>query len=337
MRIFVVVLIIVLSNSCNDQPSRPVEAISKAPISDHGKDDEPSTNDNGIIFFSFDNGDSWENKSIGLPEGIFLTDIATSDELMGISTKQNGIFLYDFQANIWRSGTNKPPTPNNLDALIFFNDRLFVGTENAGIFISDIQGQSWKPYNKGLEDLTIRKFAVVNNKLFVGTNGGLYSLNEKENRWILEYGERTLQVNGITGLDGEIYIGTNQGLFKTSNGQKSWKNVMPNRSLHNISSDENTVYAMVYDELFSSTDQGNTWKSIQKGLPDQLYSFQVAKKDRAIMVGQWDGVYKKKGSYKLSFANSEWESSSRGLPSKFAVTEMMTYKNIIVIGTTERK
>lgn len=334
MRVFVVVLIIVLSNSCNDRPSCPVETISKVPISDHGKDDEPSTNENGVIFFSFDNGGSWENKSIGLPEGIFLTDIATSDGLIGISTKQNGIFFYNFQANIWRSGANNPPTPNNLDALIFFNDQLLVGAENAGIFISDIQGQSWRPYNKGLEDLTIRKFAVVNNKLFVGTNSGLYSLNEKEKEWILEYGESTLQVNGITGLDGEIYIGTNHGLFKTSNGQKSWKNVMPNRSLHNISSDENTVYAMVYDELYTSTDQGNTWKSIQKGLPDQLYSFQVIKKDSVIMVGQWDGVYKKKGSDIFPFATNEWEFSSRGLPSKFAVTEMKTYKNMLVIGTT---
>ncbi len=169
-------------NSSGNQLSSPVETISKAPIYDHSKDNEPSTNDNGIIFFSFDNGDSWENKSIGLPEGISSTDIATSDGLIGISTKQDGIFFYEFQANIWRRSANNPPTPNNLDALIFFNDQLFVGAENAGIFISDIQGQSWRPYNKGLEDLTIRKFAVVNNKLFVGTNGGLYSLNEKENR-----------------------------------------------------------------------------------------------------------------------------------------------------------
>ncbi len=62
-------------NSSGNQLSSPVETISKAPIYDHSKDNEPSTNDNGIIFFSFDNGDSWENKSIGL-QSCNLTDPA---------------------------------------------------------------------------------------------------------------------------------------------------------------------------------------------------------------------------------------------------------------------
>jgi hypothetical protein len=73
---------------------------------------------------------------------------------------------------------------------------------------------------------------------------------------------------------------------------------------------------------------------MQKGLPAELYSFQVMKKDNVVLVGQWDGVYKRAVSENPKAA---WTFSSKGLPSKFAVTEMKIYKNIVVIGCSERR
>jgi ligand-binding sensor domain-containing protein len=198
-------------------------------------------------------------------------------------------------------------------------------------------GKTWVTANEGLKDLTIRKFAVFNHKLYAGTNGGLYSLNKKENNWNLEYGQSDLQVNGITALNGEIYIGTNKGVYKHAERQKDWKEMLANHSLHNISSDDRTVYAMTYDRLFASFDKGNTWQNMQQGLPDNLYTFQILKKDNIVFAGQWDGVYKKETSSHLMNLNHAWKSSNKGLPAKFAVTEMKSYRHIIVIGCSERK
>jgi ligand-binding sensor domain-containing protein len=294
-------------------------------------------NANGIIYFSFDNGTTWENKSNGLPDTFSLTDLAVADGFLGLSAKQNGIFIYDFQKNIWKNIATHPSINYNIDALFFHNGKLFAGTQNGGVFSSDDKGKTWVCTNEGLGNLTIRKFAVFNNKLYVGTNGGLYSLNEKENNWHLEYEQDGLQVNGITALDSEIYIGTNKGVYKHAKLQRDWKQMLTNHSLHNISSDDGTVYAMTYNELFASFDKGNTWQNIQQGLPANLYTFQILKMGNIALAGQWDGVYKNVISSHLMSSNNAWRSSNTGLPAKFAVTEMKRYNNIIVIGCSERK
>lgn len=290
----------------------------------------------GIIYFSADNGNSWQNKSNGFPGGIFITDMAVSENLLGVSTKQNGIFLYNNQNNLWENISTKPQIKNNIDALFFFNNKIFAGTQNGGIYISANNGKNWRELNNGLRNLTIRKMAVFHNKLYAGTNGGLYSLNEKENKWILEFDKNGLQVNGMTGYAGEIYIGTNHGAFKWSKQTKTWEQIMTNRSLHNISSDNHAVYAMVYNELFQSTDKGKTWQSIQNGLPEKLYTFQVMTKDSVSLAGQWYGIYRKINSGPPLYLSSGWKSSNNGLPSEFAVTEMKIFKNMFVIGCSER-
>jgi ligand-binding sensor domain-containing protein len=330
MKPLITIFLIAMFCSCNSQTA----GISKKEVQEEvASIDKQTDTSDGVVYFSFDDGTSWVNKSQGLPVDISITDIAISNEHLGISTKQNGIFLFDFQRNKWVSLELNPPI-EYLESLYFHQNKIFAGTQNSGVFISNDQGKTWASHNEGLGNLTIRKFAVIDHKVYVGTNGGLFSWNEKETMWKSEYGSNALQVNGITESAGEIYIGTNQGVYKTSKYFRDWKQVLPNRSLHNISSDGQTVYAMVYNELFFSYDKGFTWKSMQKGLPAQLYSFQVMKKDNVVLVGQWDGVYKRAASVST---NSGWEHSSKGLPSKFAVTEIKSFKNIVVIGCSERR
>ena len=281
----------------------------------------------GIIYFSSDNGTTWEDRSNGLPNDIFLSDIAVADGLLGISTKQSGIFLFDFQKNSWMNTLNKPQTSANLDVLFFHNNTLFVGTQNEGIFISRDKGKTWAAYNTGLGNLTIRRFAAIDHRLYAGTNAGLYVLDEQKNIWLLAYTAPLLQVNGITEFEGEIYIGTNQGAFKTSKESKEWKHVLLNRSLHNISVADKTIYASVYNELFASTDKGKTWTSDQKGMPFDRYTFQVIQTGPSILAAQWDGIYRKEKII-------NWMPTNQGLPAKFPAYRMKNYKNMVVVASS---
>jgi ligand-binding sensor domain-containing protein len=282
--------------------------------------------DRGIVYFSKDNGASWQNRSKGLPDSIFLTDIAVSNASLGIATKRHGIFLFDSRKSEWIKTAAAPPTSNNLDALYFHRGKMFTGTQGSGVFVSEDEGKTWKQYNTGLTDLTIRKFTVIDNVLYAGTNGGLYSLNEKQDRWILEYGQSPLQVNGIIEFDNEIYIGTNQGAFKAGN-QHNWKKIMSDHALHNISAAGRSVYALAYNELFVSSDKGTTWYSAQNGMPTGKYSFQLMETGGKVLVGQWDGVYR-------SDSLKGWQASNNGLPESFAATEMKAFRNIIVIASS---
>ncbi len=285
----------------------------------------------GIVYRSVDTGTHWTDISDGLPGELFLTDLAVSDELLAIATKQHGIFLFDSPGNRWRAVPSRQVTTSPVDALVYYHQHLFAGTGRAGVFTSADLGKTWQAINQDLGNLTIRTLKVINDKLYAGTNGGLYSWNEARHRWIAEYEMPALQVNGITGLDGEIYIGTNSGVFKATEGQKNWQPLLTRRSLHNISSDGKMVYAMVYNELMVSTDKGASWKSLQSGLPPTLYTFQIIPNGNTVFAGQWDGVY-----VKDSLLGASWRLASNGLPEKFAVTEMAVYKNNLIATSSLR-
>lgn len=280
----------------------------------------------GIVYFSTDNGQTWENTSAGLPDNIFLSDIATAPGFLGLSTKQHGIFLFNFAKNEWFALATIP-TIDEINVLYFHHGKILVGTKNNGLFISPDLGKTWAPFSRGLKNLTIRKLAHLEQKLYAGTNGGLYVLQESTNQWTPEHAETGLQVNGMQALDGDLYAGTNRGIFKKSKGQQDWKQIMPGRSLHNLGVDRKNIYALTYSELFISADKGASWKSDQRGMPPK-YTFQVIEKDTTLLAGQWDGVYIKRSS-------QGWTLSNQGLPKDLPVLELVVNGNTVVAGSSQ--
>jgi len=281
----------------------------------------------GIVYFSFDNGKTWQNRSKGLPGNIFLSDIAVGDELLGLTTRQNGIFTFDFVANSWNRTPTIPIESDEINALCFYRNMMFAGTRNSGVFISSDKGNNWTVFNNGLKNMAIRKFSVIDHELYACTNGGVYTLDELSKVWKLEYG-KDLQVNGIMQFDGEIYIGTNHGAYKREKSTNRWKQIMTNRSLHNIGSDKRNIYALTYSELFVSADKGNSWQSDQMGMPAGMYSFQVIEKDNTVLAGQWDGVY-------VKTVSQGWKLSNKGLPFNLPVLELVGTGNVIVAGSSQ--
>ena len=216
---------------------------------------------------------------------------------------------------------------NTIDAVIVFRDNIFIGTEGGGVFASMDQGNTWLAYNKGLTNLTTRRMTIIDDSLFIGTNDGLYIFNEKKKEWIPKFNSDVLQVNGIAQLDNDLFIGTNKGAYKSAKPYNNWTQVLLDRSLHNIAAGNGKIYALAYNELFTSTDKGATWRSTQQGLPKNLYSFQLKQKDGRLFIGQWDGVYEGNGT-------QTWRLSSKGLPVKFPATELVIYNEIIVAASS---
>jgi photosystem II stability/assembly factor-like uncharacterized protein len=288
---------------------------------------QSSNSSKGIIYFSTDQGATWRNTSKGMHDDLGITDIATGDNALGVSTKQKGIFTYDFQAGQWIALPSKPSATASVDALYFFHGKIFAGSQNEGVFVSSNKGNSWTAVNNGLISLTIRRFLAVDNRLYAGTNEGLFLLDETSNTWMVVYREKMLQVNAMKELDSDFYIGTNRGIYKADKKGGLWRKVMSDRSLHNLSVAGSNVYALAYNELFVSTDKGASWLSAQAGLPKGLYSFSLIEIGNTVIVGQWDGTY-----VKDSFLG--WKPANSGLPEKFPVTELATFGDIVVAASS---
>lgn len=308
-------------------------------ISENDKTTYPKNTSNinetadGIIYISFDNGTSWKSAGSGLPQkiSIGLGGVAVSETLLGVATKEYGVYFYNFKDSNWVSvPTGKEIIEGNIGALALFKDAIYVGTQHKGMFYSKDNGKTWFPQNKGLDNLTIRRFVEFENTLYVCTNDGFYSLNENLKTWQLEYGDQSLQVNGAAHFKESIYIGTNKGIYKKQKDNR-WIPVSPDLRVHNISSDEEELYAMTYNEYLLSSKDGVNWQSIQDGLPENLYTFNVLNQNNIIFAGQWDGIYSK------TRFSSTWRLSNKGIPEKFAVTNLKSFNGVLVISTSERK
>ncbi|WP_346320324.1 YCF48-related protein [Chitinophaga sp. YIM B06452] len=331
--LIIIPLLVVLSSCGRQTGSDTKNGSSLGSIPSSGISYPLETAD-GIIYFSADNGLTWENKSTGLPATtrIGLGGIAVSENRLALLSKDSGLYFFNNQEDRWINiPTDRQLIESNPGALQFYKDRIYAGTQFGGIFYSENEGKSWTKLNTGLDNFTIRKFAEIDHKLYAATNSGFYSYNDLRNQWEQEYGNSTLQVNGIAVFDRSIYIATNQGAFSSPIGKKDWKKIFSNGALHNISSDDKGLYAMVYNELFSSFDKGNSWQNIQKGLPAQLYTFNVIRSGNALLAGQWDGVYRKDKE------SENWKFSSAGLPNGLAIANMISYKGAIVVSGSERK
>lgn len=323
--------ILLLACGSPNRDTAPATSPSHAPTDTVNTPSEPS---DGIVYFSTDHGLTWKNTSTGLPATtrIGLGGIAVSGNKLALLSKDSGLYFFDNQNDRWMNiPTDRQLIESNPGALLFYNDHLYAGTQWGGVFHSENEGKSWTKRNTGLGSLTIRKFAQIDRKLYAATNAGLYSYNDLRNEWELEYGNRTLQVNGIAALDGYVYVATNQGAFRSPIGKRDWQKIFSDGALHNISSDGNTLYAMVYNELFSSADKGTSWRLIQSGLPTQLYTFHVIRSGNALLAAQWDGVYRKDNE------SGNWKFSSTGLPDGLAIANMISYNGAVVVSGSERK
>jgi hypothetical protein len=329
IRLYFLIFTTLILNSCFSQTSGNARADDINSLQNAYQKETKS----GIVYFSYDHGVNWVNSSDGLPEkvSIGLGGIATSNLALGVATKDNGVYLYNIKSKTWDNvPTEKQIRDANIGTLAIIDSVLFVGTQFKGIFYSTDKGRNWKNLNKGLTNQTIRRFCEFNKILYVCTNDGFYSLNKNSDNWKLEFGQNSLQINGATLYNGRFYLATNKGIF-SEQMDKSWINSSPQLSMHNISSDQNQLYAMTYNELLLASKDGKTWQSIQSGLPKELYTFNILNFNNLVLAGQWDGIYKRTNG------NTIWELSSKGIPEKFAVTNLKVFKDILVISTSERK
>ncbi|MBE9071033.1 putative baseplate assembly protein [Microcystis sp. LEGE 08355] len=224
----------------------------------------------GGIFVSDDRGQSWLSHNINLPDLKWQTLVITSDGTVFLGTNK-GLYRNKNQGDHWEIITGGLSQQPIFSLLLTSDDQLFVGTVNGGVFRSVDGGESWdrlqglltivetnpnrKLVNATLPRTSVRSIAWNNHDLskpatlFVGTDNGIFRLTmggrswQPTNRGLPHYNEQTGQTSliiyalAINPINGYLYAGTNLGIF-------------------------------------ASSDQGNCWRSLNKGLPN--YQKQVA-------------------------------------------------------------
>ena len=107
------------------------------------------------------------------------------------------------------------------------DQRLYVGTQDGGIFTSVDGGNSWHPIGRSLPNDSIRSIVPTDLGLLVATGRGIFKTIGQDGTWIpLNEGltELAIQVL-IVSNQGLFYAGTSAGAFRSEDQGEHWVNI----------------------------------------------------------------------------------------------------------------
>lgn len=127
----------------------------------------------GKIFYSNDNGVTWQDKSTGLPPQKISVIYGSGNNLFA-GTDGSGIYKSTDGGSNWNnasSGINN----DTIKDILFVNGTLFAATWGGGVFQSTNMGVTWTGFSSGLMNLHVNGLTSSDGKLHAATDAGVYS------------------------------------------------------------------------------------------------------------------------------------------------------------------
>jgi len=215
---------------------------------------------------------------------------------------------------------------------------LYMGTQKAGVFRSNDNGNSWIEVNNGLTNKFVQALAISDDKIFAGTfgfiGGGLFSSNNHGNNWIkLNFGwpiYYDISISSIA-IDGEnIFVGSEYiGIFRSTDGGNTWTEVnngLTNQNINALAISGKNIFAGTQNGMFLSTDNGDTWTAVNNGLPEfGIYTIAISGSN--VFIGgyaDWIGC----GVFLSTDNGNSWTAVNNGLTNLYVFSLAITGGNI---------
>ncbi|MGD0416130.1 MAG: transcriptional regulator [Terriglobales bacterium] len=262
-----------------------------------------------------------------------------------LATDRSGVMASTDGASTWTT-SNHGYAHRYVSAILADNkdaSTLYVGVVNdreyGGVFHSNDAGQHWSQKAAGLggKDVFALKQAP-SGMLVVGTNHGMYSLERNASEWhpmnvlLLEstsktprQGSRkavtttTFQKSQLDSRVNDLELGserwlaaTTTGIYSSTDQGKTWKGgeILAQSDFVSVRADGSTVVAATRSSVLVSTDRGATWK--RAGVPSYVVSIRSA----AIASDGQFIVASREGAFRSGDGGATWEHVGNGLPGK---------------------
>ena len=299
------------------------------------------------LWKSTDLGKVW--KRVSNPEVVVndvLIDPRDSNRVL-LATDRSGVMASTDGASNWTT-SNKGYAHRYVSAILTDNkdaSTLYVGVVNdreyGGVFYSHDAGQHWLQKAAGLggKDVFALKQAP-SGMLVAGTNHGMFSLEHNASEWhpmnvvVVEHSVKTAgkgkgsrkaattttftksqlesRVNDLELGSGRWLAATTTGIYSSTDQGKTWKGgrILGQQDFVSVRAEGSTVVAATRSSVLVSNDRGATWK--QGGLPSYVVSIRSA----AIASDNQIVIASREGAFRSGDGGATWEHVVNGLPGK---------------------
>ena len=181
------------------------------------------------IFYSDDNGESWQTIQIGSPDNT-VSLFTTGAQGRVFAYTSNGLYYSDSGANIW-SKINLDSSRVWLRTLSSRDNGIVAGVTNNSTYLSLDNGQTWAKYPYSYpSELYINTLAIYNDSTFLGADyWSLYRSTDNGQTWkslILPNTPSDIYDIQVT-EEGQILVGTDIGAFSSWDIGDTWSRVFP--------------------------------------------------------------------------------------------------------------
>ncbi len=276
----------------------------------------------GGLFLSMNNGDSWVLAGL-LNTPVASLAVGNSGQLF-VGTNL-GVFRYTIS-----SGALERVGLNNATVISLLSSRsgeIYASTTNSGVYRSPDNGNTWIPSNAGLGITVVTAFTNANDgNVLAGTLGkGVFRFDALNATWtqlaLVNTSVYSLTINS----EGNLFAGTRNlvsafsagsGVFRSSDEGMNWTLVgLQGSSINALkSSSTGYVFAGTGTGAYRSGNNGDTWISINRGLPRTSVSSFALHSNRYILAGTFES-----GIFRSENNGEDWTSANNGLPDSLDV------------------
>lgn len=176
-----------------------------------------ATTDRGV-YISTNGGANWQPINNGLPLGQKITSFTATNGVLLAATEKYGIFRSIDNGANWITANNGL-LDNNILQVQADGSSVWALSQNAGLFKSTNQGQSWQTVSVQGNCLACSQIAIVDSAIFIAQGSLLVSRNGG-NTWVED---NTVQnVTGVRAYQGKLMAHSNYRVYDTYDTGKTW-------------------------------------------------------------------------------------------------------------------
>lgn len=207
---------------------------------------------------------------------------------------------HDHRDPSFRMGAWNHPNSNSSISMKNNSGTFFAGFPG-GAYLSLDGGQEWTQHKIGSEPAYVSAVVRSGNVLFASTahvqtayQRGMFRSDDNGSNWYsINHGLTSLYIIDMVELNGHFFAAAFDGVYRSVDGF-SWHSVYPTSAPLFLLKDVDTVWVATFGAgILRSTDDGNSWQSMNNGLSlEAMLTVTLAKEGPILFAGTHGGLYR---------------------------------------------